>query len=160
MSPWEVAVIVALEGFSVYKQTKAREFKTRHRFAVALLYAVVGVALGFALPHDWTTLAVVLVSLLASVAVGVFGGRHMHLWRRPDGRVFSRGTGLTIGLLVALVAAKLGATALATLTPLPYHASLGEILLMIGIMLAVENLVVGQRAQALRESGPVVEYAG
>jgi hypothetical protein len=117
------------------------------------------VALGFALPHDWTTLAVVLVSLLASVAVGVFGGRHLQLWRGADGRVFSQGTGLTIGLLVALVGAKLGATALAALTPLPYHASLGEVLLMIGIMLAVENLVVGQRAQALRESGPVVEYA-
>jgi hypothetical protein len=160
VSLWEVAVIVALEGFSVYKQTKAREFKTRHRFVVALLYAIVGVALGFALPHDWTTSAVVLVSLLASVAVGVFGGRHLQLWRGADGRVFSQGTGLTIALLVALVGAKLGATALAALTPLPYHASLGEVLLMIGIMLAVENLVVGQRAQALRESGPVVEYAG
>jgi hypothetical protein len=160
VSPWEIAVVVALEGFSVYKQTKAREFKTGHRFAVALLYALVGGALGISLPHDATTLLIVAVSLVASVAVGVFGGRHVQLWRRADGRVFSRGTGWTIALLVALVGAKIGASALAALTPLPYHATLGEVLLMIGIMLAVENLVVGRRARALRGEATAVEYAG
>jgi uncharacterized membrane protein YfcA len=150
MTTVEIVAIAALESVAVYKQTKARVFKGRHRLAAAAMYALVGVLLGVELPRDAAAFGVIAVSVGVSVAVGAFGGRHIRLWRDRGGRVYSRGTALTIALLIGLLGFKLGAGWLAALAHLRYHSSIGEILLMIGVMLAVENYVVWRRVQRLR----------
>ena len=89
------------------------------------------------------------VSLLASLLIGYVRGTRSRMWREGDGRVYSQGTVLTVGLFLGLIAFKFALGTVAYLTHIPYATGMGEILLMVGLMVGVHAEIVWQRAQAM-----------
>lgn len=150
MSPIEIVAIVAMTVYAIYQQTVVNEVKTGGRFKLAIIYAVVGVAVGgFMLPNGswgWVLLA---VSLVVSALVGWVRGRRTDLWMEQDGRVLRRGNLVTIALFVGLIVTKFAIGTVAYLTHISDGAGFGEIMLMIAIMVAFQAEIVYRRGQAL-----------
>ncbi|HYP84145.1 hypothetical protein [Variovorax sp.] len=151
MSLTQVAVLLALSIYAIYRQS------IRHpvahglaRFKLAFIYAAVGLVVGgFYLPPDTGAWTALIVSLVASLVVGVLRGRGTRLWREADGQAFSQGTPWTIGLFLALVGAKFAFGAWVYLHHGHPHGGFGEVMLMIGLMVAMQAQIVWRRAQAL-----------
>jgi len=76
-------------------------------------------------------------------------GRWTRLHREPDGRVFSQGTPLTVGLFLLLVGGKFAWGTWQYLQHAPPHGGFGEILLMIAAMVAMQAEILWQRARRL-----------
>ena len=62
---------------------------------------------------------------------------------------YSQGTVLTVGLFLGLIAFKFALGTDAYLTHVSYSSSMGEILLMIGLMVGVQAEIIWRRAQAM-----------
>ena len=153
MSPIEIVVLLALTGYAIYKQTQRHEVTGSHRFKLAIIYAVVGVAVGgFSRPDTPAERGLLVGSLALSAVVGLARGRLTRMWTEdgPDGpRVFSQGTALTIGLFLGLVAVKFGIGTVAYFAHISDDGGFGEILVMIAVMVAFQAQLVWRRAQAL-----------
>ena len=164
MSPIEIAVLVAMIGYAVYRQSQRHEVIGSRRFKLAIIYAVVGVAVGgFSRPDTLAEWGLLVASLALSVVVGLARGRLTRLWAEdsPDGRrVYSQGTALTIGLFVTMVVVKFG------LGTYPYFAHIsddggfGEILIMIAVMVAFQAELVWRRARPLGARTSSQQVAG
>ena len=150
MSGLELLAIVALCGFSVYKQSQTAEVTRQGRFKMAVLYAVAGLVIGgFAVPQGAVAVGVLAASALLSLVVGVVRGRLTRVWVDGAGRVWRRGSAVTIGLFLAMIVAKFGLGALASIQGVHDGAGFGEVLVMIAVMIAVQAEIVWRRAQAL-----------
>ena len=153
MSPLELIAILALVGYSVYKQTQVAEISAKGRFKMAIIYGIVGLCVGgFAAPHGAAAVAVLAISAILSVVVGLARGRLTKIWLQPDGRIFRQGTAVTVGLFLAMVAAKFLLGAVAYVDHVRDGGGFGEIMVMIAIMIAVQAEIVWRRAQALQAS--------
>jgi hypothetical protein len=77
MTPLEIAAILALTAWAVYRQTVVAEITlSPARFRMAAVYAVVGLLVGgFDLPHGWAGWAMIATGLALSVVVGLVRGR-------------------------------------------------------------------------------------
>jgi len=154
MSILELVAITALVGYAVYKQTQTRVVSGRGRFRLAAIYAVIGGLFGVAMPHDGAAVGLLMASIVVSLIIGAARGAYTRVWRGPDGQIRSRGTVVTISLLLALIASKFGLGAVAYAFGI-HDSSIGEILLMIGVSVAVQAEIVWRRAQQLAAStGP------
>lgn len=147
MTTTQILMLIALTCWSVYKQTLRTEVNGKGRFKMAKIYGIVGLVIGgFYLPTDAIAWATVVLSVGASALVGVMRGNLTHL-TVEDGKVFSQGNALTIGLFLGLVAFKfLLGTWLYFNHPQP-HSGFGEIIVLIAIMIAVQAQIVWLRAQ-------------
>lgn len=147
MTATQILMLIALTCWSVYKQTIRTEVNGKGRFKMAKIYGIVGLVVGgFYLPTDAIAWATVVLSVGASALVGVMRGNLTRL-TIEDGKVFSQGNALTIGLFLGLVAFKfLLGTWLYFNHPQP-HNGFGEILVLIAIMVAVQAQIVWLRAQ-------------
>ncbi|MDW2741391.1 hypothetical protein [Atlantibacter subterraneus] len=147
MTATQILMLIALTCWSVYKQTIRTEVNGKGRFKMAKIYGIVGLIVGgFYLPTDAIAWATVVLSVGASALVGVMRGNLTRL-SVEDGKVFSQGNALTIGLFLGLVAFKfLLGTWLYFNHPQP-HNGFGEILVLIAIMVAVQAQIVWLRAQ-------------
>ena len=103
---------------------------------------------GFALPHSVAEGVVLASGLVLGVVVGVARGRLTRLWAE-DGRVYSQGTPLTIGLFLGLVAAKFAIGTACYFLKIGDDGGFGEVLVMIAIMIAFQAEIVWRRARAL-----------
>jgi hypothetical protein len=161
MSATELLIILALTGYAVYQQTRVHQVTANGRFKLAIIYAVVGLCLGIHMTYTPATLGLLAVSLGASLLVGYVRGQHSQMWAEPDGRVFTRGTVLTVGLFLALIVFKFALGTFAYFTHIADSSGMGEILLMIGLMVAVQAEMTWRRAQALgaRPATPIVPTA-
>ena len=149
MSPIEIIALLALVGYAVYRQTRRNEVIGAARFRLAVIYAIAGLVIGgFALPHSPAEVLVLGAGLVLSVAVGVARGRLTRL-SVEDGRVYSQGTALTIGLFLGLIVAKFAIGTVCYFLQITDGGGLGEILLMIAIMIAFQAELVWRRARAL-----------
>lgn len=147
MTTTQILMLIALTCWSVYKQTIRTEVCGNGRFKLAKIYGIAGLVIGgFYLPTDAIAWATVVVSMGASALVGVMRGNLTRL-TVEDGKVFSQGNALTIGLFLGLVAFKfLLGTWLYFNHPQP-HNGFGEIIVLIAIMVAVQAQIVWLRAQ-------------
>jgi hypothetical protein len=156
MTNSEILVLLAMTAYAVWRQSIRHELNGKSRFRLAIIYAVVGLATGgFQLPPDagaWLELG---LSLLASVLIGVARGRLTRLSVDADGRVFSQGTPLTIGLFLLLVAGKFAWGTWEYFHHASAPAGFGEVLLMIAAMAAMQAEVVWRRVAGLLEAKPV-----
>ena len=149
MSPVEIVALLALMGYAVYRQTREQEVIGASRFKMAIVYAVAGVVVGgFSRPHTLAEVLLLVGGVALSVIVGLARGRLTLLWAR-DGRVFSRGTPLTIGLFLGLVAVKFAVGTACYFLNISDDGGFGEILVMIAIMIAFQAELIWRRAQAL-----------
>jgi hypothetical protein len=83
------------------------------------------------------------VGLALSVVVG------LARLRAEVGRVYSKGTPLTIGLFLGLAAAKVAIGTVCYFLKISDDGGFGEVLVMIAIMIAFQAEIVWRRAQAL-----------
>lgn len=153
MTATQILMLIALTCWSVYKQTIRTEVNGKGRFKMAKIYGIVGLVVGgFYLPTDAIAWATVVLSVGASALVGVMRGNLTRL-TVEEGKVFSQGSALTIGLFLGLVAFKfLLGTWLYFNHPQP-HNGFGEILVLIAIMVAVQAQIVWLRAQKVMAGG-------
>ncbi|MET0542178.1 MAG: hypothetical protein ABWZ88_10515 [Variovorax sp.] len=160
MTPTQILVIVALTVYAIYKQSVAHPVNGKSRFKLAIIYCIVGlISGGFYLPPSGLSWTILLGSLLLSAVVGVARGRLSKMWIAADDQVMVRGTPLTITLFVLLIAAKFAIGAWQYMTHQPgEHGGFGEVLLLIGVMVALQAEVVWRRALALR-GAPLSESA-
>lgn len=149
MNTTELIVIIALVVFSVYRQTRLNQVTGHGRFTLPLIYVIVGACLGVSVAHSPAALGLLAIGLVASVAVGLLRGRLTRIWREPDGRIFSRGTVTTVVAFLGLVAFKFGLGTVAYFAHIRTEDGIGTILVMIGLMLAMQAEIVWRRAQAL-----------
>lgn len=157
MSPLAVVAIVALVVYAIYTQSRRHEVTGHHRYKMAIIYAVVGLAVGgFSRPDDVAEWTLLLVGILLSVVVGVARGYWTRMWVEvgEDGRrhVQAQGTALTIGLFVGLVVAKFGLGTYAYLAGISDDGGFGEVMIMIAVMVAFQAELVWRRALALGAS--------
>jgi hypothetical protein len=103
MTPLEIAAILALTAWAVYRQTVVAEITlSPARFRMAAVYAVVGLLVGgFDLPHGWAGWAMIATGLALSVVVGLVRGRCTRIWA-ADGRLW-RQAEIVRGRALALV---------------------------------------------------------
>ena len=141
--------IVALIGYSLYRQTRTSRLTRGGRYKMAMIYGIIGVCLGVNISHDPASLGLTAISLAASAGVGALRAQRTRLWRDDDGRVFTRGTRTTIGLFLALIAFKVALGTFAYFVHVPYGANVGEVMVMLALMLAVQATIVWRRVEAL-----------
>jgi hypothetical protein len=153
MSPIEIVALLALTGYAIYKQTQRTEVTGSGRFKLAIIYAVIGLAIGgFSQPDTFAEVMLLVVGIALSAGVGLARGRLTRMWVQdgPDGRhVYSQGTALTIGLFLGLVAVKFAMGAAAYIAGISDDGGFGEILVMIAIMVAFQAELMWRRARAL-----------
>ena len=156
MSNTEIIAIVALTIYAIYKQSVKHEVNGAARFKLALIYGIVGLSVGgFYLPPSPTSWLILCGGMLLSVIVGVARGKLSRVWREPDGKVFVQGTPLTIALFLMLIGAKFAIGTWQYLTHRSTeHGGFGEVLILIGLMVAMQAEIVWRRAQALQRSTP------
>lgn len=155
MSPIEIATILALTGYAVYKQSRTTEVAAAGRFKLAIIYGIVALCVGgFVVPNGYEGTSLLAASVLLSVVVGVARGLLTPIWVASDGRVMRRGTVLTVGLFLAMVIAKFAMGAFAEITHVPDGAGFGEVMAMIAIMVAVQAEIIHRRARGTRALFP------
>lgn len=153
MSPFEIAAILAMTVYAIYKQTVVSKVSAQGRFKMAVIYAVIGVAVGgFMLPKGPLGWGLLVFGLALSAAVGVIRGRRTDIWMEQDGQVVRKGNAVTIALFVGLVAAKFALGTVAYFAHISDGAGFGEIMVMIAIMIAFQAEIVYRRSQALAVS--------
>ena len=151
MSPIELIAILALVGYSIYRQTQVAPVTGPGRFKMAIIYGIVGLAVGgFAAPHGVAAVVVLSISALLSVVVGLARGRLTRMWMGEDGVIYRQGTVLTVALFIGLVVVKFGLGALAYVDHINEGGGFGEIMVMIAIMIGVQAELVWQRAQVMQ----------
>ena len=149
MSGIEIIAILALVGYALYRQTRVNEVTGRGRFKLAVIYTAAGVLTGVHIAPNPTAYGLLGISLAASLAIGVLRGRRTRMWQTAE-RVFTQGTRATVGLFLGLVAFKFALGTFAYLTRTPYESGIGSVLVMVGVMLAIQAEVISRRARALR----------
>jgi len=145
----QIAIIVALCVYALYRQTVRHTIDGRNRYKIAIIYAIVGLAIGGLhappTPLAWALLA---ASLVLSAIVGFARGRLTRVWRE-DGTIYAQGTTLTITLFLLLIAMKFALGTAEYFIGIRMHGSFGEILILIAVMVAFQAHIVWQRAQTL-----------
>ena len=149
MSPIEIIALLALAGYAVYRQTRQNEVIGDSRFKLAIIYAIVGVIVGgFTRPDGLTEVLLLAGGLVLSALVGLARGRWTRLWAQ-DGRVYSQGTPLTIGLFLGLIAAKFAIGTVCYFLHISDDGGFGEILVMIAVMIAFQAEIIWRRARTM-----------
>jgi hypothetical protein len=149
MSALELTAVIGLIGYAIYRQTRVNEVTGRGRFKLAMIYTGAGLVSGVHIAPNRTAYGLLAISLAASLVIGLLRGHCTRMWQN-DGRIFTQGTSVTIGLFVGLVMLKFALGAIAYLTHTPYESGLGSVLVMVGLMLAVQAELIWRRAGALR----------
>ena len=160
MSPIAIIALLALTGYAIYRQTLRQEVVDKGRFKLAIIYAVVGLAVGgFSRPDTTAEWVLLITSIALSVVVGLARGRLTRMWTEdgPDGRrVFSQGTAVTIGLFIGLVVVKFGLGTYAYFAHISDDGGFGEILIMIAVMVAFQAEIIWRRALRMGVAAPSV----
>lgn len=153
MSPFDLFILLALVCWAIYKQTRVAEVnRGPGRFTMAGIYVVLGLVLGgFDVPKGASGIVLIVSGLVLSLVVGILRGRLTRVWVEADGRVLRQGTRVTVALFVGLVATKFALGTLAYFWHINDGAGLGEVLVMIAVMIAVQAELVARRAPALEK---------
>jgi hypothetical protein len=154
MSAVEIAILVILVAYAIYRQTQRNELTGSKRFKLAIIYGTVGLVIGgFHLPDTTGETALLIASIALSLVVGLARGWLTVLSVGEDGRLYSQGTVLTVSLFLGMVAVKFAMGTAAYFIGISEHGGFGEVLLMIAVMVALQAEVLWRRGQRLRAAG-------
>ncbi|MEJ2870596.1 hypothetical protein WCD74_22715 [Actinomycetospora sp. OC33-EN08] len=142
-------IILALVGYAIYKQSQRHEVVGSSRFKLAIIYGIVGIAIGgYHVPVNGLAWLFLGISIALSVVVGLARGRYTRIWNE-GGRVYAQGTALTIGLFLGMVVVKFGLGTIAYFEGINDSGGIGEVLIMIAVMIAFQAELVWRRAEPL-----------
>ncbi|WP_080793640.1 DUF1453 family protein [Corynebacterium pacaense] len=159
MSPFELVGILALTTYAIYQQTRQHEVVAATRFKLPLIYGVAGLVLGGIHPPQTRLAAIFLIiSVVLSLVVGQIRGRLTRLWVE-EGKVYSKGTVLTVGLFLGLIASKFVLGTVAYFLHASETGGFGEILIMLALMMMIQAELIHRRAGALRSTIPATPVA-
>jgi len=145
----EILILVAMTGYAIYMQTKRHEVVGDRRFKLAIIYGIIGLAVGgMNLPDQPFEIGFLVVGLLLSIVVGLVRGKYTRVWA-DGGRVYSQGTAFTISLFLLLIATKFAMGTAAYFLGRSDGGGFGEILLMIALMVAFQAQIIWTRGRAL-----------
>lgn len=154
MSYYELIAILALTGYAVYQQTRRHEVVARTRFKLAIIYLATGLVIGgMHLPRTPLAITFLIISVLLSLVVGQIRGRLTTLWVE-DGAVYSKGTPLTVGIFLGLIASKFVLGTIAYFLHASDTGGIGEILIMLALMMAIQAELIHRRALRLAVQSP------
>lgn len=150
MTPTEIVLIVVLVAYAIYRQSERHEIVGNTRFKLAIVYGVVGLVVGgLHVPDQPAEYALLAISIVLSVAVGLARGRLTRIWRADNGLVYAQGTALTISLFLGMVLVKFGLGTWAYFAGVSDDGGFGEVLIMIALMVAFQAEIQWRRAKAL-----------
>lgn len=152
----QALALVALVTFAIYRQTCTAPVIGASRFNISVIYvalAGLGVASWGWSPPQGIGWAFLLAGFALSAAAGTARGLLTHLWLSPVGQVMRRGTWVTVGLFFVMLTIKVAMGAYARVHQIADGADIGEILIVVAIMSAVQAEIVFRRAQVLAEVG-------
>ncbi len=154
MSYYELIIIAILTAFAVYQQTRRHQVVAATRFRLALGYLLTGLVIGGVhLPRTPVALIFLVIGVLLSLIVGIARGRLTRLWV-DGGIVYSQGTRLTVGLFLGLIASKFVLGTIAYLLRASDSGGIGEIVIMLGLMMAIQAELIHRRARLLTGQSP------
>lgn len=145
-----IVLIAAAVIWILWKQIRPAPVKTR-------LLVLAPLAMGYFGIRDtpastWTSvadLALILIGAAFAIALGLARGGTIRVWREQDGRLWRRGTKLTLALWAALLAVRVIMAGVATSTGHRAADAPGPILLSLALSFAAQNAVTGLRMTAL-----------
>ncbi|OWF76970.1 hypothetical protein B4900_17750 [Yersinia rohdei] len=158
MTPVQILIILALTLFALYRQSISHEVSLGPaRFKWVWIYGVVGLLVGGTyMPTTITSWSVLGSGVLFSIIIGMLQGRLIEIWQESDGRIFCKGTPLTMTLFLFLIGSKWIIGTLQYLYNQPTEqGGFGEILIMIAVMAAFEVEIVRRRIRVLYPDNPV-----
>jgi hypothetical protein len=142
-------IVVAVVALVVVRRFTRRRVDEGRLLAIPLVVGVIGVAQGRLVdPHHAALSSGLLAAeVVAALLLGLGLGATMHVWREPDGSLWSRGTWATFGVFLTSVAVRGG------LYGLGYAAGVrpgsGTIMISVAAWLLAQNLIIGRRSREL-----------
>jgi hypothetical protein len=81
--------------------------------------------------------------------IGLWRGQLTRLWVEPNGQIMKKGTAVTVGLFLAMIMIKFATGTWAYFAHIDDGEGFGAVMVMIGLMVAVQAELVWRRAERL-----------
>lgn len=147
-SPLTIVLVVAAVGYVLWSRMQGRPLKLRRLIVLPIILVVLGITdlTGSSAPHLTSKdIGFLAVGIVLSIVLGAARGATIEIYSN-QGELWQRYRRSTVGLWVALIAAKIVLLAIAKSA----HASAGggtnSLLLALGVSLLAEAAIVGPRA--------------
>jgi hypothetical protein len=140
-------VLAVLLPWSLWRQMQVHEVTRESLVKLPLIFAGIGVVCqwGTPIPHSSGALLALAISIGASVALGVWRGEVMPLWRGENGAWMSQGNRQTLTLWIALIVFKFALGTVGSVTGWFPTEAVGVVFMTLGLSFAIQNLVVARR---------------
>lgn len=141
-------VLAVLLPWSIWRQMHVHTVTGASLIKLPLLFAGIGVLVqsGSLTQGGKAALVALMISVAASVVLGLWRGAVIPVWRAQDGSWLSQGNRLTITLWVALIAFKFALGTVGSVTGWFSVETVGEVFVTLGLSFAVQNFVVARRS--------------
>lgn len=141
-------VLAVLLPWSIWRQMHVHTVSRASLIKLPLLFAGIGVLVqsGSLIQGGQAALVALMISVAASVVLGLWRGAVIPVWRAEDGSWVSQGNRLTITLWVVLIAFKFALGTVGSVTGWFPVETVGDVFATLGLSFAVQNLVVARRS--------------
>ncbi len=145
--PW-----IAVAMLVIYRQFTAQPLRVRPLIVLPVILAAMGISNLAQEPATTpTAVAVLVVNLVIAIALGLWRGTSLLVWRDATATVLRQGTLFTLTLWLIAIALRALTAIIGHVSGSPGSVSIGELPLFLGTTFAAQNLVVWARAQSLRQ---------
>ncbi|MDO8212153.1 hypothetical protein [Conexibacter sp. CPCC 206217] len=137
-------ILLVLVPWSISRQMRVHEVTTAGLVKLPLIFAAIGV-LGFGtgdLADSTDAAAYLAVSAVISIAIGLWRGAAIPIWRDQAGTLLSQGNRTTLALWALLIGIKIAMGTVASITGIFPGEHPGDIFLFIALSFAAQNLLV------------------
>jgi hypothetical protein len=142
-------IIVAVVALVLVRRFTRRRVDERRFVVIPIVVGIIGIAQGSAIDGHHVALSTGLLAaeIATALALGLGLGATMHVWREPDGSLWSRGTWATFGVFLASVAVRGGLLAAGSAAGV--KPAEGTVLISLAAWLLAQNVVIAWRARSL-----------
>jgi uncharacterized membrane protein YsdA (DUF1294 family) len=142
-------IVAAVIVLVIVRRFTRRRVDERRLLVIPLIIGGIGIGQGGAIDAHHTALSAGLLAaeVVAALLLGLALGATMHVWREPDGSLWSRGTWATFGIFLVSIAVRGG------LFGVGYAAGVrpgsGTILISVAAWLLAQNALISWRSREL-----------
>ena len=143
-------VLAVILPWSIWRQTHQHAVTRQSLVKLPLLFIGIGVVAqsGSPVPGGHAAAIALVISVTASIVLGVWRGAAIPVWRVGDGSWMSQGNRTTVTLWVLLIAFKFALGAFGSVTGLFPVETTSAMFVTLGLSFAVQNLIVARRSIA------------
>jgi uncharacterized membrane protein YsdA (DUF1294 family) len=142
-------IVLAVVVLVITRRFTRRRVDERRLLVLPLVLGGIGIAQGGAIDthHFALSTGLLAAEVVAALLLGLGLGATMHLWRKADGSLWSRGTWSTFGVFLASIAVRAG------LFGVGYAAGVkpgsGAVLISVAAWLLAQNALISWRSRQL-----------